>query len=308
VGRFAPCRAAGGGGDQGETSATIRIDRPDHQRLHNEEQKAVLQRLGEGYERILRLGSIESEQDVAHAPAEAYGCSDPLDGNGKPRMWTPRRALSRLCAQIWSRLTKRLYDGFFAIVMQKGAWREPLIESLAPQAGNTILDFGSGSSWTAIPLAQSFPEVIFVGVEADQVSMERVMKEVAQRHIPNLRVLAAPASDRFPVNAGTFDKAVCVLTFHDLPPDQKLQLAREFRRVLRRGGTLHVADYDEPSRSGEQIALTLAAQISGYNAAGPHFDGSWTKFLTEAGLVGVRRQSSHSVGIGRISIVRARKP
>jgi len=47
--------------------------------------------------------------------------------------------------------------------------------------------------------------------------MEGVMKEVAQRHIHNLRVLAAPASDRFPVDAGTFDKAVFVLTFHDLP-------------------------------------------------------------------------------------------
>lgn len=223
-------------------------------------------------------------------------------------MSTPQITLSRLSAQIGSRLTKRLYDGFLAIVMQKGAWREPLIESLAPQAGNTILDFGSGSSWTAILLASRFPEVSFVGVEPDQISMESVMQEVAQRHIPNLRVLAAPTSDRFPIDAGTIDKAVCVLTFHYLPPDEKLQLAKEFRRVLRRGGTLHVADYDKPSRSGEQIALKLAAQISGYNAADPHLDGSWTKFLAEAGFVGIRRQSSHPVGIGRISIVRARKP
>ena len=76
---------------------------------------------------------------------------------------------------------------------------------------------------------------------------------------------------------------------------------------MRRGGTLHVADFDKPENRGEGRILEFARRISGPAAVSPHMNGSWTEYLAKGGLTGVRRQSSSSIGIGRISVVKARK-
>lgn len=109
------------------------------------------------------------------------------------------------------------------------------------------------------------------------------------------------------MNAGSFDAVVCTLALHDSPPDEKLGIVKEMTRVLRRGGTLRAVDFDKPENIRERRILELARRISGAAAVGPHFDGSWIDVLAKGGLAGARRQSSCSIGIGRMAIVKARK-
>ena len=220
----------------------------------------------------------------------------------------PAHGLMHFYNGIRFSFAKLLYDGFFTVMIRDRSWQEPVIDSLAPQANDRIVDFGAGSGSTAIALASRFPKASFVGIDLDRTSVEKATRDIARRHLANVRVLAAPLHDRLPFDASSFDKAVCLLAFHDRLPDEKLRLSCELRRVLRRGGTLHVADYDKPTNSNEQRILAFAERISVAAAAKSHRDGSWTDFLAKAGFVAIRRQSSHSVGIGRISVVRARKP
>ncbi len=102
-------------------------------------------------------------------------------------------------------------------------------------------------------------------------------------------VIEAPRGGRLPFDASSFDKVVLVLTLHDRPPDEKLGIAKEMLWILRRSGTLHVADYDKPAAPGEGAVLKLARYISGQAAAEPHINGSWTEFLAKAGFTGIRR-------------------
>ncbi len=156
-------------------------------------------------------------------------------------------------------------------------------------------------------LARRFPEASFVGTDPSPKAVGKARQSIARRHVPNATVMVAPPNGRLPFDAGSFDKVVCILTFHDRLPDEKLGIAKEILRILRRGGTLHVADFDKPTTLKECGILSFTQYISGRAAAEPHMNGSWTTFLAKAGFVGIRRQSSHSVGIGRISIVKARK-
>lgn len=126
------------------------------------------------------------------------------------------------------------------------------------------------------------------------------------RSLKNLQ-LEVSTSGRLLFEAGSFDKVVCLLTFHDLDPQVKIIVGREMLRVLRRGGRLHVADYDQPVARVEHAVLKLAHHVSGQAAVQPHMDGSWAKALERAGFAGVRRLSTHSVWVGRVAIVRARK-
>ena len=212
-----------------------------------------------------------------------------------------------LLERVRFRAMKCLYDGFFVVMVRDASWQEPLLAAVAPQANTRILNFGPGSAEIARNLAIRFPDTKIVGADPNPKAVEKARRIITQSKIANLTIIEAPRRGRLPFDAGSFDKVVLVLMLHDRMPDEKLETAKEMLRLLRHGGKLHVADYDKPAVRGERGILTFAEYISGPAAAQPHITGDWTDFLAKGGFVGIRRQSSHSVGIGRISVVKARK-
>jgi len=203
-------------------------------------------------------------------------------------------------------VAKFIYDVIFVVLVRDGSWQEGVFTSLSPKAGDRILDFGPGSSSTAVSLALRYPEAAFVGVDPSSRAVEKARRTILRKKLQNIS-MSAPLQGKLPFDASSFDKAVCMLGFHDRSPQEKLRVAKEIAKVLRRGGTLHVADFDKPENRGEGGILEFARRISGSAAAEPHMNGTWTEFLAKGGFAGVRRQSSHSIGIGRISVVKARK-
>ncbi len=204
-------------------------------------------------------------------------------------------------------VAKFIYDVIFVVLVRDGGWQEGVFASLAPKADDRILDFGPGSSLTAVSLALRYPEVTFVGVDPSARAVEKARRTILRKKLRNISIVSAPLQGKLPFDASSFDKAVCMLGFHDRSPEEKLRVAKEIAKVLRRGGTLHVADFDKPENRGEGGILEFARRISGSAAAEPHMNGTWTEFLARGGLAGVRRQSSYSIGIGRIAVVKARK-
>lgn len=207
--------------------------------------------------------------------------------------------------RFWA--AKIFYHLSFALLIRDASWQEDLFASLAPKPGDRILDFGPGSASSAISLALRYPEATFVIVDTDSKAAERMRLSAVRKQLGNIAVIQASVPGRLPVNAGSFDAVICMLALHDSAPDQKLDIIREMTRVLRHGGTLRVIDFDKPENPGERRILELARRISGSPAIAPHFNGSWVDVLAKGSLAGTVRQSSHSVGVGRISIVKARK-
>jgi ubiquinone/menaquinone biosynthesis C-methylase UbiE len=213
-----------------------------------------------------------------------------------------------LVDHIRFRIAKLLYDIFSFVMVRDASWQQSLYESIGQAAKKRILSVGPGSASAAAALAAKFPEAEIVGADPSPQAVKRARRVIARRKLSNLTVVNAPEQcGRLPFNAGTFDKIVVVLTLHDRPPNEKIALGKELLRILRRGGTLHVADYDKPVNDRERRILMFSERISGQAAVEPHLSGSWTTFLTTAGFIGIRRQSSVSVEIGRIAIVKARK-
>lgn len=112
---------------------------------------------------------------------------------------------------------------------------------------------------------------------------------------------------RIECRAATFDKVICTFALHPLPPDEKLAVLREIKRVLRHGGTLHLADLDRPQKPFEIHMLRGTGYLFGNETANAHNDGTWVNLIQQAGLYGVRRIETYSEIIGRVAIVRARR-
>ena len=207
--------------------------------------------------------------------------------------------------RLWT--SKLIYNLIFAILVRDGSWQEALVASVAPKTNDRVLNFGLGGLSTVVSLAVRYPEATFIGVAPNAKGAEKMQRSVVRKQLGNLSVVDVAYSEKLPFDAGSFDTVLCILVLHDRPLVEKLGVVKEIVRVLRRGGTLYVADFDKPENHGEGGILEFARRISGSAAVASHIDGSWTGILAKAGLAGVKRQSSHSVGIGRISIMRARK-
>jgi ubiquinone/menaquinone biosynthesis C-methylase UbiE len=218
-------------------------------------------------------------------------------------MYSAARLLIR--CRFWA--AKIIYDLSFALLVRDASWQEEFIASLAPKAGDRILDFGPRSSFSAISLALRYPDATFVIVDPNSKAAERMRLSAVRRQIENIAVIHASLPGKLPVNAGSFDSVICMLALHDSSPAEKLGIIKEMTRVLRHGGTLRAVDFDKPENPGERRILEFARRMSGAAAVAPHFNGSWIDVLTKCGLASVIRLSSHSVGIGRIAIVKARK-
>lgn len=205
-------------------------------------------------------------------------------------------------------LVKLICETMLVVMVRDAAWQDPLFASLAPKANSRILSFGRGSVSVARALALRFPEASVIGADPNPRAVESARRRLGWRDIPNLQLIEAPLRGRISLDGGSFDKVVLVLMFYNRLPKDKTALAKEMRRLLRHGGTLHVVAYDKPAFPKERALLTLTRYFTEPAAADPHLDGSWPEFLEEASFAGKVRQSSFSIGVARISVVKARKP
>lgn len=79
------------------------------------------------------------------------------------------------------------------------------------------------------------------------------------------------------------------------------------RRVLRHGGTLFIADFDKPLHRREMGVLRGAGYLYSPDTVAAHIDRTWAHLIEKAGFVGLKRVSTCSESIARVTIIRARR-
>lgn len=207
--------------------------------------------------------------------------------------------------RVWA--ARLIYHVSCSVLARCASWQDDLFVSLTPKPGDRVLDFGPGSSSSGIPLALRYPKATFVTVVPNAKAAERMRLRAARRRLENIVVMHAALPGKLPLNAGSFDTVICLLALYDKRPEEKLGMIKEVARLLRHGGTIRAVDFDKPQSPGERRFLQLTSRILGSAAIAPHLNGSWVDLLAKGGLSATTRQSSHSVVIGRLSIVKARK-
>ena len=216
----------------------------------------------------------------------------------------PDMPISRLSSLVTSgrfRFFKFAFGwGYRLTIRNGGGWLEPLIQEAAPRSGDRILEVSAEGCSACVALARQYPAVHFSALH--HAGSNKSVREP----LSNLELLNG---DQCCVDcrAASFDKVICSLALHPLPQDEKLALLKEMRRLLRHGGTLHLADFDQPQRPLEIHALRGTGYLFGAGTAKSHHDGTWLNLIKQAGFVGVRRVETFSAIVGRVSIVRARR-
>jgi SAM-dependent methyltransferase len=163
------------------------------------------------------------------------------------------------------------------------AQRAAVLRALVPNAGERVLDVGSGPGLLAAAIAErvgAAGQVLGVDISAPLLAYARMHFAA----LPWLRFVQADAA-RLPCADASFDTIVCTQVLEYLP-DVDAALA-EFARVLRPGGQLLAIDTDWDSlvwASGDAARMARVLARWDEHAADPHLPRTLGPRLERAGF------------------------
>ena len=199
------------------------------------------------------------------------------------------------------------YDPVITMLTRERVWRARLLDQVAPQPGETVIDLGCGTGSCAVSLAQRAPGARIVGVDPDNDILRRAAAKAAAAG-QNILFVEAFARDVAAVLGDrAADKIVSSLVFHQLPMEEKRRGLAASLRALKPGGTLHIADYGRQTGSMRML-FRIVQSLDGYENTQPNADGVLPDLIVEAGFTDVREVDVLPTLTGAIAFYRAVRP
>jgi ubiquinone/menaquinone biosynthesis C-methylase UbiE len=194
------------------------------------------------------------------------------------------------------------YDRVVAWTTRDVTMKARIVDLVAAQPDDRVLDLGCGTGTLMLALAKQYPDAALTGVDADPEILKLAAVKTTQLGV---NVEYVPGfSDALPFPDAHFDIAVSTLFFHHLQPEAKRRTVQELRRVLRPGGRLVIADFGRAQAHWRRAMFNLVRLLDGYPNTRDHAAGTFGAFfLHDAGFVDVQHLMPLPVLVGSIDFL-----
>lgn len=193
-----------------------------------------------------------------------------------------------------------LYDVAVALTMQESRLRSRLVEQLDMVPGLSVLEVGCGTGSLTIRICQAEPRARVFGVDPD-VQALRIAGRKASAAGTRIRFDLGDA-ERLRYPAESFDRVVFSLVLHHLDRAGKRQALAEAWRVLRPGGSLHIADIGPATTRLARLAATPIRLLDGERVV-DNLDGLLPQLVEAAGFRLRSTSPPHGTLFGSVSFL-----
>lgn len=199
-----------------------------------------------------------------------------------------------------------LYDIAIAWLTRERRWRRALVEQVAPEPSDRVLDVGCGTGTLAIQLKNKEPKVEIVGVDPDPEMLARARAKPDATGITWRQGFLAEGLVK---SEAPFDKVLSSLVLHQTPLAEKKRIIGLMFDALRSGGAIHIADYGRQRTSLMRLLFRCTVQrLDGVQDTQPNADGVLPELIAQAGFQDVVETQVIATLTGSISLYRGLKP
>jgi len=195
-----------------------------------------------------------------------------------------------------------LFDPFLRYLLREAMFKHALIVAAALDPQQRILDLGCGTGTLTILMKQAQPVAHVCGLDGDTHVLALARAKAAQANMDV--ALQCGLADALPYGADSFDRVLSSLVLHHLTTAQKQHALHEVYRVLRPGGTVHIADFGSPHTT---LARLIARVVRHLERAADNIDGRILPMLQNAGFDDVRLSAQFMTLFGTLALYRAHK-
>jgi len=134
------------------------------------------------------------------------------------------------------------YD-LFTKLLGVGIYHRRLLEQAEIRPGYRVLEIGCGTGNMTILAKRLNPSVDILGIDPDPKALSLARKKAHRAGF--LMEFQQAFSEHLPLPDASFDRVLSAFMLHHIQPVSKLSALREAYRVLKPGGSLHLADFRE---------------------------------------------------------------
>ncbi|HWG14716.1 MAG TPA: class I SAM-dependent methyltransferase [Streptosporangiaceae bacterium] len=191
-----------------------------------------------------------------------------------------------------------LYDPLTRLIGVGAAHRE-LANQAELGSARRVLEIGCGTGNLALLVRRMYPDLEVIGLDPDPRALSRARRKARSAGLA--LQLDRGFADQLPYPDCSFDRVLSSLMFHHLDADLRVASLREFLRVLRPQGSLHLMDF-----GGERHhlhGLTRLARRS--HTLQDNWDDRIPALLRAAGFSQIAETGHLTKHVGRLTCYRA---
>lgn len=192
-----------------------------------------------------------------------------------------------------------LYDLFVRLLIPESTLRQRFLEQ-ADIDRHHVLDLGCGTGTMAILIRQHRPKSTVVGVDGDPKALDIARRKAAKASLSIQ--FDESLADRLPYPERSFDRVLCSFVLHHLTHGGKLEVLREVHRVLKPGGSFHLADFGSPVGWYAALVARLVARGERLRES---LEGRLPQLMAEAGFQEIKERGYLNTTFGSVVFLSA---